>query len=224
LVRETVIVAEGDYFVGMPAMISNLDVLAELRGVGDLLLDLYDRPEWIKERLVEIDEAWKVAFGRLYDIVKLSDGSMVFGYFMLWGPGRTGLLQCDVAANFSPDMFEEIVMPGLAEECAFLDYSMYHVDGHQCLGDLDPVLSLEELDAVEWTPDPQVPPGGDPSWYPMYRRIIESGKSLWVANLKPSDIAPLLDAVGTKGIYLTVDVPGEAEFDDAWRVVEKYRK
>jgi hypothetical protein len=223
LVREALRVADGDYFVGMPAMIPNLDVLAELRGAGELLLDLYDRPEWIAARLLEIDGAWKTAYDRLYDILKAPDGSMCFGYFMLWGAGKTGLLQCDVAANFSPAMFEEVAIPRLVDECAFLDYSLYHVDGHQCLGDLDAVLALEELDAVEWTPDPQVPPGGDPAWYPMYRRIIEAGKSLWVANLRPGDIAPLLDAVGAKGIYLTVDVPGEDEFDEAWKVVERYR-
>lgn len=222
-VRETVRLADGDYFVGMPAMIPNLDVLAELRGAGDLLLDLYDRPEWIAARLAEIDAAWKTAYDRLYDIVKLPDGSMAFGYFMLWGPGKTGLLQCDVSANFSPAMFEEIVLPRLIDECAFLDYSMYHVDGHQCLGDLDAVLSLEDLDAVEWTPDPQVPSGGDPSWYPMYRRILEAGKSLWVANLRPPEIAPLLDAVGANGLYLTVDAASEAEFAEAWKIVERYR-
>jgi hypothetical protein len=224
LCREARAQADGDYFVGMPAMIPNLDVLAELRGAGELLMDFYDRPEWISRKLLEIDEAWKTAFDRLYDIVKLPDGSMCFGYFMLWGRGRTGLLQCDVAANFSPEMFAEYAMPRLEAECAFLDNSLYHVDGHQCLGDVDYVLELDGLDAVEWTPDPQVPPGGDPEWFPMYRRIIEAGKSLWVANLKPRDIAPLLDAIGTKGVYLTVDVGSEEEFGECWRVVEKYRK
>lgn len=227
LVRETVRAAEGDYFVGMPAAIPNLDVLAELRGAGELLMDFYDRPEWIAARLVEIDEAWKALYDRLYELVKLPDGSMCFGYFMLWGPGKTGLLQCDVAANFSPDMFAEFALPRLEAECAFLDYSMYHVDGHQCLGDVEHVLTLSDLDAVEWTPDPQVPPGGAPEWYPMYRQIIEAGKSLWVASVKPAEIAPLLDAIGTKGIYLTVNVSpdpakAEAEYEECWSIVERY--
>ena len=224
LVRESVRVADWDYFVGMPAVIPNLDVLAELRGAGELLMDFYDRPEWIIAKLLEIDEAWKTIFDRLYDIVKFPDGSMCFGYFMLWGMGKTGLLQCDVAANFSPDMFEEYAIPRLEAECAFLDNSMYHVDGHQCLGDVDAVLGLKDLDAVEWTPDPQVPNGGDPEWFPMYRKVIEAGKSLWVANLRPAQIAPLLDAIGTKGVYLTVDVPSEEAYAESWAVVERYRK
>jgi hypothetical protein len=224
LVREAVRVADGDYFIGMPAVIPNLDVLAELRGAGDLLMDFYDRPEWIAARLLEIDEAWKASFDRLYDLVKLDGGGMCFGYFMLWGEGKTGLLQCDVAANFSPEMFEEYAIPRLESECAFLDRSMYHVDGHQCLGDVDSILRLEGLDAVEWTPDPQVPTGGDSEWYPMYKRIVEAGKSLWVASVKPDQIGPLLDAIGTKGVYLTVDAASEDAYEESWRIVERYRK
>ena len=53
------------------------------------------------------------------------DGSMAFGYFMLWGLGRVGLLQCDVSATISPAMFDEFVLPRLADECSFLDRSLY---------------------------------------------------------------------------------------------------
>jgi hypothetical protein len=223
VVRETVREARGNYFVGMPAYVPNLDVLAELRGTQDLLFDMLDRPDWIHEKLDEIDEVWKAAFDRMYEIVRLEDGSMAFGYFMLWGPKKTCLLQCDVSATFSPDMFGEFVLPRLEAECAWLDNSMYHLDGHQCLGHLDQVLSIEDLDAVEWTPDPQVPPGGDPEWFPMYRKILDAGKSVWIANVKPVQVKPLLDAVGGKGIYLTVDTGSEREFEDVAKIVNTYR-
>ena len=221
--RAVVQAAQGNYLVGMPAIVPNLDVLAEIRGTQELLIDMLENPAWIHQKLAEIDDAWKIAFDRLRDLIKLPDDSMVFGYFMLWGSGRTSLLQCDVSAMFSPEMFAEFVVPGLIRECAWLDHSLYHVDGHQCLAHLDHILAIDQLDAVEWTPDPQVPSGGNAHWYPLYQKILAAGKSLWVANAKPHEVQALLDAIGGKGVYLTVDVANAAEMDSIAKLVEKYR-
>lgn len=223
LVAAVVRESRGDYLVGMPAIVPNLDVLAELRGAQDLLMDLFDRPEWVQGALREIDTAWKVAFDRVRAVVGAPDGSMAFGYFMLWGMGRVGLLQCDVSATISPAMFDEFVLPRLADECAFLDRSLYHLDGHQCICHLDSILALGDLDAVEWTPDPQVPSGGNEAWYAMYRKILEAGKSVWIAHVKVEEIAPLLDAIGTQGVYLTVPSESEAHFAEARRIAGRYR-
>jgi hypothetical protein len=223
-VRESSHAARGDYLVAMPGICSNLDVLAELRGTQELLYDMVDRPEWVRRALCEIEEAWKAAFDLMRPEVALEDGSMAFGFFMLWGPGRVGLLQCDLSATISADMFDEFVLPRLEAECSFLDRSLYHVDGPQALRHLDSVLGLEELDAVEWTPGPQVPDGGDPAWYDLYRRILGAGKSVWVAHVKPREIAPLLDAIGTEGVYLTLENAGFEEFAEAERIVKGYRR
>jgi hypothetical protein len=222
-VRSSVREARGNYFVAMPGICSNLDVLAELRGTQELLYDMVDRPDWVHRSLGEIEAAWKAAFDLMRPEIALSDGSMAFGFFMLWGPGRVGLLQCDVSATISEAMFGEFVLPRLEAECAFLDRSLYHVDGPQALRHLDAVLGLEKLDAVEWTPGPQVPDGGDPAWYELYRRILAAGKSVWIAHVKPGEIAPLLDAIGGEGVYLTLENAGEEEFAEAERIVDGFR-
>jgi hypothetical protein len=204
VLRKTVEYSRGHYFVGMPAIVPNLDVLAELRGTENLLMDMIERPVWIHEKLQEIETAFRQVFDDLYEIVKADDGSMAFGYFMLWGPGKTGLLQCDAAAMFSPKMFDDFVIPYIRQSVEYLDYSMFHVDGHQCLGNVDSLLEIEGLDAIEWTPDPQVPPGGSPHWFDLYKKILNAGKSIWVANMDVDEVIPLLDAVGPKGVYLNV--------------------
>jgi hypothetical protein len=215
VVRETVIHSQGNYLVGMPAMIPNLDVLAELRGAGPLMTDMIDRPQWVHDKLQEIETAYIQAFNRLYELIKLDDGSMAFGYFMLWGPGKTGLLQCDVAAMISPRMFKKFVIPYLRQSCRFLQNSLFHVDGHQCLGHVDALLEIEDLDAIEWTPDPQVPPGGSSHWYDLYRKILNAGKSVWVANIDVNDVIPLLDAIGGQGVYLNVISANGEELQEA---------
>jgi len=223
-VREASRAARGDYLIGMPGICSNLDVLAELRGTQALLYDMVDRPDWVHRALREIEEAYKEAFDLMRAEVALDDGSMAYGFFMLWGLGRVGLLQCDVSATISGPMFEEFVLPRLEAECAFLDRSLYHVDGPQALRHLDSVLALKDLDAVEWTPGPQVPDGGDSGWYALYRRILEAGKSVWIAHIKPGEIAPLLDAIGTDGVYLSMENTTQEEFAEAERIVGGYRR
>jgi hypothetical protein len=124
---------------------------------------------------------------------------------------------------FSPAMFKHFVVPALAEQCAWLDHSMFHLDGHQCIPHLDLLLDMEPLDAIEWTPDPQVPPGGSPEWYPMYRKILEAGKSVQAINVKPEEVLPLLDAVGGKGMYIMTSFSSEAEAEALVKAVEPYR-
>ena len=75
----------------------------------------------------------------------------------------------------SPDWIDEKV---LKINAVWLDCSMFHLDGHQYIPHLDLLLSIESLDAIEWTPDPQVPGGGSSQWYSMYRKILEAGKSV----------------------------------------------
>jgi len=216
--------AAGDkYLVGCPDLVENIDILASLRGSQTMLTDLVERPGWVSEKLFEINAVFYEAYQRIYDIIKLNDGSSAFGAFCLWGPGKTAKVQCDASAMFSPEMFERLVCPALSAQCDWLDYSMFHLDGHQCIRHLDALLAIDSLDAVEWTPDPQVPRGGDPCWYDMYRRILAAGKSvqaLWIAH---DQIAPLLDAVGPAGMYITTDLTTEAHAEKVARIIEPYR-
>jgi hypothetical protein len=223
IVRRTVELAQGNYFVGMPALLGGVDVLAELRGTPDLLMDMIDNPAAVHRRLREMQDAYVQAFDRMYELIRLPDGSMCFGYFMLWGPGRTGLCQCDTAAMLSPTMFDEFVIPYLREQCAYLGHSMYHVDGARALIHLPMLLELDDLDAIEFTPDPKSPGGGDPHWDDVYRRILDAGTSLWVANLAPKQVVPLLDRIGGKGVYVSVNGMTEAEAEELASLVDPYR-
>ncbi len=215
--------ADGKYLLGCPDLIENIDILASLRGTQRLLFDMAERPEWVEGAMWQINQAFFEAYDRIYDIIKLKDGSSAFRAFSIWGPGRTVKVQCDASAMFSPAMFERFVVPALTEQCEWLDYSMFHLDGHQCIPHLDLLLGIEALDAVEWTPDPQVPRGGDPEWYPMYRKILEAGKSVQALDVRHDEIAPLLDAVGPKGMYILTWIESEADAEKVSRLIEPYR-
>jgi hypothetical protein len=221
--RECVELGRGKYLVGCPDLIENIDILAAMREPQCLLFDLVERPAWVEEKVREINEAFFEAYQRIYDVIRLPDGSSAFDAFRLWAPGKVAKVQCDASAMFSPEMFAQFVLPALTQQCEWLDFSMFHLDGHQCIQHLDLLLGIEALDAIEWTPDPQVPGGGSPEWYPMYRRILQAGKSVQAIDIKADEVEPLLDAVGPQGMYILTEPLSPPEVDRISEVASRYR-
>ncbi len=216
--------ARGRYLVGIPDLIENIDTLAALRGTETLLYDLLERPGWVQERLADINQAFFTVFDRMYQRVKDPAGGNAFAAFRIWGPGKTAKVQCDFSAMLSPRMFRQFVSPHLSAQCAWLNYSLYHLDGTTAIQHLDALLEIEALDAIEWTPQAGKPHGGSSEWYDLYRRIKAGGKAVQVIDVRPEDVKPLLDAIGPQGTFLLVsDVPSEKEADQILRAVEPYR-
>jgi hypothetical protein len=203
--------AAGRYLVGCPDLIENVDVLGSLRGMENLCLDMMERPNWVERRIHELNEVWFAAYQRIYDRIRLPDGSSAFGAFCLWGPGKVAKVQCDASAMFSPAMYRQFVLPALQSQCAWLDQSLYHLDGTQAMAHLDALLEIEALEAIEWTPQAGIESGGHPRWYDLYRRILSAGKSVQVVNVTHEEISPLLDAIGTDGVYVLTTFANDAD-------------
>ena len=215
--------ADERFLVGMPDLIENIDILASLRGTECFLLDLVERPGFVKEKVFEINRVFFEAFDRIYQRIKDEKNGNVSASFRIWGPGKTSKVQCDTAAMISPDMFAEFVVPALTEQCEWLDYSLFHLDGTQCIVQLDHLLAIEALDAVQWIPQSGRPQGGDPCWHAMYRKILKAGKSVQAVGVRPDEVIPLLDAVGPEGMYIMVGARSEAEAYDILKKIEPYR-
>ena len=217
--------ARGRYLVGMPDLIENLDTLAAVRGDNALLLDLIERPEWVLEKLAEINQAYYTVFDLLNEKIKDEEGGNAFSAFTIWGPGRTAKLQCDISANLSPRMFKRFVVPYLEEQCRWLDYSLYHLDGTTCLQHLDLLLGIDALDAIEWTPQAGRPDGGDAEWFDIYRRIRAGGKSVQAVGVQVDEVIPLLNAIGPAGVYIQMGrVVTQKEAEGLLKALEPYRK
>lgn len=202
---------QGRYIVGFPDLVENIDTLAQLRDSQMVLMDLLERPDWVKARLAEINTAFFECYDRLWSRLRDPWGGSAFCAFQLWGPGRVCKIQCDLSCMINAEMFREFVVPGLTEQCDRLDHVLYHLDGTQALHQLDALLEIESLDAIEWTPQAGMPGGGSPQWYDLYRRIKAAGKSVQVVSIKPGEIPPLLDAVGPEGLYILTYAKTETE-------------
>jgi hypothetical protein len=186
-------------------------------------MDMVERPEWVEQKVSEINAVWFKVYQRIYDIIKLEDGSSAFDAFRVWGPGKTAKVQCDASAMFSPDMYNRFVVPNLTKQCEWLDFSIYHLDGTQAMCHLDALLKIEALDAIEWTPQAGIEKGGNPRWFEMYRRVLDAGKSVQIIDVHKNEILPLLDAIGSQGVYLMTSFSNIAETKEIMAMIEPYR-
>ncbi len=215
--------AKGRFLVGMPDLSDNLDVLASLCSPTTVLMDMALNPDAIKARVSEIDRAYTLVFDQLYSRIKDDRNGNCFSCFNIWGPGTTTTLQCDLSAMFGPDMFADIVAPGLAELAGRYDHVLYHLDGSQALHHLDILLGIKGIDAIEWTPEPGRPWGGSPEWFDLYRKIRNGGKSVQAVFVKPEEAEPLLDALGPEGIFLDIRCRTETEARRLLDRLERFR-
>lgn len=221
LLRECKKRSQGHYYVGMPDLMEGIDVLASLKGSDTVMMDMMLDPDTTLRHLQQINDVYFQVYDRLYDIIREDDG-MAFCYFSIWGPGRVSKLQCDLSTMISEDDFRTFVQPFIREQAQRLDYTLYHLDGVGAIRHLPALLEIDEIDAIQWTPGVGEPQGGDPKWYDLYRQIIEGGKSVEANWVKPEEIAPLLDAVGTNGIQINVDFHTEEEVREAERIIKRF--
>jgi 5-methyltetrahydrofolate--homocysteine methyltransferase len=139
-------------------------------------------------------------------VAPYQDGNI--DWLRIWAPGTYQSVQCDVCLMLSPGTFSDLFLEALREECRYLDYSLYHLDGSEALRHLEALLSIEELDGIQWNPEPPLAP--DPvEFAPFLRRVLDAGKKVYVP-CPPERIQPLLDAIGREGVFLSVACKEEA--------------
>jgi hypothetical protein len=192
--------ANGAYLTSIPDLVENVDILSALRDPQTLMVDMLENPGWVEASVMDINRAWFEAFDRLHALAKGPDGGNAWCAFNIWGPGKTAKVQCDAC-------------------------SMYHLDGTQCVRHLDALLSIGALDAIQWTP--QEGPGREPTWHerwhPLYKRVLDAGKSVQILGVPVEKMDYVLNAVGARGVFLGIACGGAAEMGRAARIADRWR-
>ena len=178
--RKAKALADDDFLVNIPDIIENLDILSAMRGPQNLCCDIMDAPKPVEAAVKKIDSLYFTYYDALYNIIKEADGSSGYTAFSIWGPGKTAKVQCDFSALISPGQFRRFVQPSLRRQCRGLDNSIYHLDGPDAIKHVPALMEIEELNALQWTCGAGQPDGGCERWRPIYDKVREAGKSLWV--------------------------------------------
>ena len=207
--------AEGKFLVTLFDLTGPIDLIPWLRGTGEFCIDLIEQPTRIRELRDLLTEIWIDCFDECFNIItKRQSGSL--GALPAWSPGKTYFISCDISSLFSPAMYEEFVVPEIQILARHLDDPLYHLDGPDAVRHLDLILEVPEIKAIQFSPGVGSP--GVLHWIPMFRKIQNKGKSVFVHAGNAREVEQLIAELSPKGLLIQTSSGSEEE---ARALVEK---
>ncbi len=203
---------KGKFITGMTDLGGTLDILSSLRGAEQLLFDLAENPARVREWCGQITDAWLKSYWDFNSVIAPHQEG-TGGWMGLWSPGAWFPVQCDFANMISPAMFEKFVAPDLRTVAQALDYTIYHWETPGQLGDLDCLLSIPEIDGIQWNPGPQLEPPDSPKWYPIFQKIQAKGKLLVLSGIDFDKIDVFFSYIDPKGVFINQGVRDEKQLE-----------
>ena len=231
--------SQGKYFPGEPALLPPMDMLAIMRGPGELCLDMMDQSEGVHAILDHLTQVHQWRLERVYRAMAAEHPTEVgssewrdfaprAGFSRYDHPQDNLLLppwchkfriQCDFAALVGPEHFREFVLPELTYLADFFERVEYHLDGSENLCHLPVVLEIDKVNYVQWAPRP-----GDPQglyWREVWETIRASGRGMQM-NVPYEQVEKVIREWGPKGLWVVTAAPTEEDARDLLKNAERW--
>lgn len=183
----------GSVIMGLPDLGGVMDVAATFRGSENLLMDLYDCPEEVARLNEEIQKAWYEAYEDFMQVLKPQKYNTNWAGLLSDAPSY--VIQCDFSYMIGNPMFKEFVLETLRTDTKRLTNTIYHLDGVGELNHLEDILTLKDLNAVQWVFGDGKPPAE--CWLDVYRRIVQAGKQIQITGTPESYLKVIAELHGT---------------------------
>lgn len=207
---------ENNYMVGYTDLHPGIDCAAAFRDPQQLCIDILIEPEKVEE-LVRISSA---DFQKIYDhfdkILKDHDQLSVT-WMGIPSYGKMHIPSCDFASLVGEDHFEQYIYPVLKEEVKPMDHNIFHVDGKGVAKNLDLILAMPEVQAIQWVQGA----GESPimQWVDLIKKCQRAGKSVLV-DLKPSELEDFIGQMEPEGLMLCMEADESIQPDIIKRVAK----
>jgi len=194
--------------------------LSALRGVENFCMDLIEHPEEVKKCLKFINDFWFHAYKKLFSLTQKYGQEGSYSW-LGWAPGKTCYVQDDFIALISPEHFKEFFRDAIISQTEFLDYSIFHLDGPDCIKHLDLLLEIPSLNGIQWVPGAGHMPMT--KWIPLLKRIQSAGKLLHI-NIDAQELETILSELSPKGLMIVTWVKSEEDAKELIKKAEKLTK
>lgn len=191
---------KGNFIVGLTDFHPGGDHLAALRDPQELAFDMYDNVDYVKAKLKSALKEYFEAYDIFYEILH-NAGMPSTSWLKAIDDGKYYIPSNDFSCMISKDMFDDIFLPGLIEECAFYDRSLYHLDGPGALKHLDSLLEIKDLDGIQWVPGEGN--GFFEDWIQVYKKIQAAGKCIDINTLSVKTLPLLFENLKPEGVWIS---------------------
>ena len=210
-------VAGGKFLVGYTDMYAGIDCTAGLRDSGQMCLDIIMTPEPLKALIAKVWTEYLEVYNH-FDRKLKECGQLSVTWMNLPSPETFNVLACDFSTLISPDHFNEFCLPIIRKEAECFTHNVFHLDGPGVGKNIDSVLTLPNLQAVQW-----VQGYGDDApimqWLPLIHKIQAAGKSV-IVDLQLDELDEFISKTDPTGIMLWI--PAEPKDQDA--VLQRVKK
>jgi hypothetical protein len=197
-------IGQGKFITGMPDWHAGGDAIAAIRNPQHLAIDMIEHVDEVKQLLARIEADYFQIYDHFYHKLR-GAGLPISTWLPLVSDAKYYIPSNDFSIMISTAMFEEIFLPGIIRECQFLDRTIYHLDGPGALRHLDSILSIAELDALQYVPG--AGNEGYHKWVEVYRRAQAKGKAIEIF-CTVQEVDAVMETLDPHGVYLNVsDVP-----------------
>ncbi len=200
-------VGRGKFITGMPDWHPGGDAIAAFRDPQNLAMDMLDHLDAVKALLQRLEGDYFKVYDLFYEKLR-ANGQPITSWTPLIADGRYYIPSNDFSIMISKRLFDEVFLPGIQRECQYLQHSIYHLDGPGALRHLDSLLSIPELDALQWVPG--AGSKGFGRWVWVYQRAQQAGKGIQVI-CDISEIPLIMETLDPRGVLLSVGGVPNAE-------------
>jgi len=206
---------EGRYLVSPIDSHSHADTLSALRGPQRFITDFIDHPEQIERAMAGVRPLYPIIYDAVYEAGKMG-GENGCGQ-NIWGTGKCATIQCDCIIMLGPEHFRRFILPAIEEEVAFLDHTIFHLDGVGAFRHLDDLLAIDGLDVIQLVPGAGQPPAHE--WVDVLQRCLAAGKGaqIYGSGLDLERIKFLHRELGPRG---TMYCPSTHDADEIERIMD----
>ena len=206
--------------VGYTDLHGALDTAAAWRNPQQLCLDLVLEPDRVTQLLALATSRFQEVYD-YFDAMLKANNQLSATWMGIPSYGKMHIPSCDFAALISPAMFGKFGLRLLREEVKPMTHNVFHLDGRGVLNHIDMILSVPEIQAIQW-----VQGLGDDlpimQWTPLLKRIQAAGKSVLV-DLQLDELEDFIAAMKPEGVFLCLAADEDAH-PEIIRRVEKWQR
>mgnify|MGYP001556701447 CR=1 FL=1 len=211
---------KGKFYTGYTDLHPGGDALVAFRDPMNMNLDMLEAVDDVKRLLATVQAAFHEVFD--YYCSKLqAAGQALTSWPGIVSSKRWWIPSNDFSCMISKAMFDDVFLPGIAEECRRAEASIYHLDGPQALQHLDSLLAIPELNAIQWVYGEGHGRASD--WMEVYRKCQAAGKGLQI-GLQADEVDFFIDNLKPEGLWISLSgIRDREEFEAIERKVASWK-
>ena len=213
-------VGAGKFYTGVTDLHPGADAVTAFRDPERLNIDMIEHVDEVKALLRRVTDAYFHVYDFYYDKLKAA-GQAITAWPGISSTRKWYVPSNDFSCMISKRMFDDVFLPGIAEECRHMEANIYHLDGPGALQHLDSLLSIPELNAIQWVIG--AGNGRCSDWLDLYRKCQAAGKGLQL-YLGLDELDLFMEELRPEGLWISVGgVKSREQADEVLKRVAGWR-